>query len=117
MAEYGEVEVTGNDVVAFFVEVAAIVLLGVWGFRVGSGTLDQLLLGIGIPALATTLWALFAAPKCYYDHAMTRLLVKVLVLGGAVLAAFVVLPLGWAVAFAVMVALNTALLYIGPFAR
>jgi hypothetical protein len=117
MPEHTEVAVTGNDAVAFFVEVAAIVLLGVWGFHVGSDTVDRLILGIGMPAMATTLWALFAAPKCYYDHAATRALVKVLVLGGAVLAAFVVLPVGWAVAFAVVVALNTALLYVGPFAR
>lgn len=117
MTQNREVEVTGNDAVAFFVEVAAIVVLGVWGFHVGSDTLDHVTLGIGVPALATTLWALFAAPKCYYDHPTTRLLVKILVLGGAALAAFVVLPLGWALAFAVLVALNTVLLYVGPFAR
>lgn len=117
MAPTSAHDVTANDAVAFFVEIAAIVLLSVWGFRVGQNTLDRLLLGVGVPACAIALWALFAAPKAVFDRGWTRLLVKILVLGGAALAGFAVLPLGWAVAFALVVVANTALLYVGPFAR
>lgn len=46
-----------------------------------------------------------------------EVVVKVLVLGAGVLAGFAVLPTGFAVAFAVLVAVNTVLLYVGPFAR
>ena len=35
----------------------------------------------------------------------------------AALASFTLLPVGWAIAFAILVAANTLLLYVGPFAR
>jgi hypothetical protein len=46
-----------------------------------------------------------------------RLSVKVLVLGAAALASFTLLPIGWAIAFTILVTVNTVLLYVGPFAR
>ena len=46
-----------------------------------------------------------------------RLTVKVLVLGAAALASFTLLPVGWAIAFTILVVANTLLLYVGPFAR
>ena len=45
------------------------------------------------------------------------LTVKVVVLGAAALASFTLLPVGWAIAFTILVAANTLLLYVGPFAR
>lgn len=117
MAEPSTREITANDAVAFFVELTAVVLLSIWGFRTGADTLDSLLLGLGVPATAIALWALFAAPKAAYDREGSRLAVKLLVLGGSVVASFAVLPIGWAVAYALLVAVNTALLYVGPFAR
>jgi len=110
-------EITVNDIVAFFVEVAAILALGVWGFRAGSGTVTTLLLGLGIPAVAIALWSLFAAPKSVFTMPMAGLAVKVLVLGAAALASFTLLPVGWAIAFTVLVTVNALLLYVGPFAR
>lgn len=108
--------VTGNDAVAFFVEVAAAAVLGIWGYRSGSGA-TAVLLAVAVPASAMVLWGLFAAPKARFDRFGSRLLVKVLVLGGAVVAGFRVLPMPWARALAVVVAVNTLLLYVGPFAR
>ena len=35
----------------------------------------------------------------------------------AALASFTLLPVGWAIACAILVAANTLLLYVGPFAR
>jgi hypothetical protein len=39
------------------------------------------------------------------------------VLGAGVVAGFLVLPTGWAVAFAVVVVDNLVLMYVGPLAR
>jgi len=110
-------DINFNDVVAFLVEIAALVALGAWGFRSGSSPLQSWLLGLGIPTVAIVLWALFAAPRAVYDVYPAELAVKVLVLGGGVLAAFTLVPIGWAIAFAILVAVNTILLYVGPFAR
>ena len=117
MAQVDANDITVNDVVAFLVEVAAILVLGVWGFHAGSGLVPKLLLGLGTPAVAIALWSLFAAPRSVFDVSAARLTVKVLVLGGAALASFTLLPIGWAVAFTILVAVNTILLYVGPFAR
>lgn len=115
--EAGAKVITVNDVVSFFVEVAAILALSAWGFRAGSGLVPKLLLGFGIPAAAIGLWAMFASPRSVFAVPGARLTVKVLVLGGAVLASFTLLPIGWAIAFTIVVAVNTVLLYVGPFAR
>jgi len=109
--------ITANDVVAFFVEVAAIFSLSVWGFHTGSGVVTRMLLGLGTPAAAIALWSLFAAPRSVFAMPAARLAVKVLVLGAAALASFTLLPVGWAIAFTILVAANTLLIYVGPFAR
>ena len=110
-------DVTVNDAVAFVVEVAVLALLAVWGFRAGESRTTSLLLGVGLPAIATLVWGVFAAPRSRVDVLAVEVVVKVLVLGAGVLAGFAVLPAGFAVAFAVLVAVNTLLLYVGPFAR
>ena len=117
MAQGGANDITVNDAVAFLVELAALLVLGVWGFSIGSGLIPRVLLGLGTPAAAIALWSLFAAPRSVYDVPAASVSVKVLVLGGAALVSFTLLPVGWAVAFTVIVVTNTALLYVGPFAR
>jgi hypothetical protein len=74
-------------------------------------------LAIGLVVLASVAWGLFAAPRARFRIPWVTLLVKVLVLGAAVAAGFTILPLAWAVAFAVVVVLNLVLMYVGPFAR
>lgn len=110
-------DVTANDVVAFVVEVAAVVVLAMWGYGMGSGSFTKVLLAVAVPALASALWACFAAPKAVFRVPAAAVAVKVLVLGGAALASFAVLPLGWAIAFALVVVVNTVLTWVGPFAR
>jgi hypothetical protein len=117
MAQTVAEDITVNDVVAFLVEVAAILSLGAWGFHAGSGFVAKLLLGLGTPTAAIALWSLFAAPRSVFAMPAARLVVKVLVLGAAALASFTLLPAGWAIAFTILVAANTFLLYVGPFAR
>lgn len=110
-------EVNANDVLAFLVELAALAVLCAWGFHVGGTTAVRLLLGIGLPLLAAVAWGLVAAPRARYDVPALRLITKLVVLGGAAAASFGVLPLGAAVAFAVVVAANVVLMYVGPFAH
>jgi hypothetical protein len=73
--------------------------------------------GVLVPAAAVTLWGLFAAPRAVVQVPVLAVLTKVVVLGSAVGAAFVVLPLAWAVVVAGLVVVNTALTWVGPFAR
>jgi hypothetical protein len=51
------------------------------------------------------------------ESAAAGLVTKVVVLGAGVVAGFVVLPLPWALVVAVVVAVNTLLMYVGPYAR
>jgi hypothetical protein len=110
-------DVNANDVVALLVEIAVVVLLAVAGFRSGGPRVAGVLLGVGLPVVAVVLWGAFAAPRARVDNASLRLAVKVLVLGAGVVAGFLVLPTGWAVAFAVVVVVNLVLMYVGPLAR
>src|ERR1035437_9192832 len=90
MAQVGASDITVNDVVAFLVELAAILALSAWGFRAGSGLVPKVLLGLGTPAAAIALWNMFAAPRSVFAVPAARLSVKVLVLGAAALASFTV---------------------------
>lgn len=112
-----EIDVNANDVVAFLVEVAVLVLLGIAGARLGSSTATSVVLAVLLPLAAAVLWGLFAAPRARVESAAARLATKVAVLGAGVVAAFYVLPTVWAIAVAVVVVVNTLLMYVGPFAR
>jgi hypothetical protein len=109
--------VNANDVVAFLVEILVLVLLAVAGFSASGSTALQVLLGIGLPVAAAVLWGLFAAPRARVSSDPLRLATKVLVLGAGVVAGFLVLPVAWAVAVAVVVGVNLLLMYVGPMAR
>ena len=110
-------DVNANDVVAFVVEVAVFVLLGVAGAQLGGTTSTSVVLAVVFPLAAAVVWGLFAAPRARVHSAPLRLATKVVVLGAGILAAFYVLPTVWAVAVAVVVVANTTLMYVGPFAR
>lgn len=109
--------VNANDVVAFGVEILAVVLLAVWGSTLGTTTAAHVLGGVLVPTVAVILWGLFAAPRAVVQVPVLGVLTKVVVLGGAAVAAFAVLPLAWAVVVAVVVVVNTVLTWFGPFAR
>ncbi len=111
------VDVNVNDVVAFLIEIAALVMLAVAGARTGGSAIERIALATVLPAVAIALWALFAAPRARMESPALRLLTKIVVLGAGVVAAFVVVPTGWAVAIAVVVAVNLLLMYVGPLAR
>lgn len=98
-----------NELLAFLLELAALAALAWWGFSTGEGA-TPFLLGLGTPALAITLWSLFAAPKARLRPGLPLvLLVKALVLGGGAAAVYGVGHPEAAVATAVLVTANTAM--------
>ncbi|MFZ4267128.1 YrdB family protein [Streptomyces arboris] len=97
-----------NEVLAFLLELAAVGCLSWWGFTAVDGVLPSVLLGLGVPAAAVTLWGLFAAPRARFRPPLAGVLaVKVLVLGGGAAAVYGVGHPVAAGVFAVVLALNT----------
>lgn len=112
-----ELDVNVNDVVALVVEIGMLVLLGVAGAGLGGSTVTSVVLAVILPLAAAVLWGLFAAPRARVRSRPLELATKAVVLGGGMVAGFLVLPLPWAVTFAVVVVANTLLMYVGPLAR
>lgn len=110
-------EVNANDVLALLIEVVALALLGVWGWQAGAGAATGLLLAIVVVGAAVAVWGLFASLRARFRSPARTLAVKVVVPGGAVLAAFAVIRPAWAAVFAAVAVANTVLMYLGPFAR
>lgn len=46
----------------FLLEIAALISLGIWGWYVGEGWV-RLLLAVGLPIIAATIWATFRVPN------------------------------------------------------
>ena len=110
-------DVNANDLVAFAVEVLAVVLLAVWGAHLGDSTVTHVLGGVLVPGAAIVLWGLFAAPRARVRVPVLVVATKVLVLGAAVLAAWSLLPPVWAALVTVVVVVNTLLMWVAPFAH
>lgn len=110
-------DVTPNDVLAFAVEMAALVALSAWGFRTGTTRTTSWLLGLGTPLAAAAAWGLFAAPQARFDVPAVAVVTKVVVLGGALAAARTLLSTTTWVVVALVVIANTVLLYVGPWTR
>ncbi|WP_409061926.1 YrdB family protein [Streptomyces sp. SYP-A7185] len=99
-----------NEGLAFLLEVVALVLLAWWGWQSVDALVPRLLLTVAAPAAAATLWGLFAAPKARIPVPLAGVLaVKALVFGAAVAALYAMGRHGWALAFGVVVAVNTTL--------
>ncbi|MFF8499617.1 YrdB family protein [Streptomyces anulatus] len=99
---------TANEVLAFLLELVAIGCLAWWGFTAVDGVLVSVLLGLGVPAAAMTLWGLFAAPRARFRPPLAGVLtVKALVLGGSAAAVYGTGHPVVAGVFAVVLALNT----------
>ena len=98
-----------NLAIAFLLELCALAALGYWGVWVGGSLLTKTALGIGAPLLAAILWGVFAAPRGTDTGALVGLVVKVIVFGSAVAALYTTDHRGLAIAFAVIVLLNSLL--------
>ena len=51
----------------FVLELCAFVALGYWGARAGDSLTASIVLAVGAPLAAMTVWALFVAPKARLD--------------------------------------------------
>ena len=98
-----------NLAIAFLLELCALAALGYWGVWVGSGPLIKIALGIGAPLCAAVLWGLFAAPRAPVSVPLVGLGVKAIVFGSAVAALYTTGHRGLAIAFAVIVLVNSLL--------
>jgi hypothetical protein len=57
---------SANLALRFLLEVGALLGLGAWGFGADRGLVVKLVLGLGAPLLAATVWAMFGAPAAAF---------------------------------------------------
>lgn len=88
--------------VRFALELGAIAALAYWGFKTGDGAVTKMVLGLGAPAVAIALWALFVSPKARYGGGITRAIFELVVFAAAVAALAAADKTGLAIAFAVI---------------
>jgi len=76
-----------NLVFRFVLELVVLVALFLWGVSVSGDLIVQVVLGLGAPALALTVWGLFVAPKASRRLPdPQRLALEIVVFGAGVLA-------------------------------
>ena len=100
-----------NDVLRFALELSMLAALAYSGFEIGDGV-GGWALGLGLPALAATLWGILLAPKSQRrvgDPA--RLAMEVLIFGGAVAALLVAGHDGLALVLGALVAIHLGLTF------
>jgi hypothetical protein len=99
-----------NLALAFFLELGVLAALAYWGFQTGQGTIVRFALGIGAPAVAIVVWALFGSPQAMWHlDGIYRVLLEVIFFGSAAVALFVAGQHVLGVAFALVFVLNTVL--------
>jgi hypothetical protein len=80
------VKIGANDVLRLVLELFAIVTLAIWGFAVWPLPWN-IVVGIGAPAVAILLWALFRSPKAVlHVDPFVKALVELVVMGSAAFA-------------------------------
>ena len=101
-----------NLVVKFLLELAALAAFGLWGASIASGVW-AVLLAIGLPVVVAILWGRFAAPRARRQLPLRlRAPFELAVFALAALALWQAGSLAWAAAFAVIAAVNAALLTV-----
>jgi hypothetical protein len=102
---------TVNLVARLAVELAALGSLSCWGFHLARGTAVRIAAGIGAPLIAAVLWALFASPNTHIPvNGATKTAVQLLVFAAAASALVRLGRTHLAIAFAVLAAVNAALM-------
>jgi Protein of unknown function (DUF2568) len=77
--------------------------------RTGGGLVTKTALGIGAPLFAAVLWGLFAAPRAAVSVPLVGFLVEVVVFGSAAVALFATGHRVLAIAFVLLVSVNSVL--------
>lgn len=100
-----------NMTLRFVLELCTLAALGYWGFTTGSGTIGKVVLGLGAPILAAALWGAFVAPKAVRPlHDPAKLLIELVVFGGAAAGLFAAEQPFWAGVLLVVYGINRWLL-------
>jgi hypothetical protein len=101
-----------NLALAFFLELCVLAALGYWGFQTGQGTIARIGLGIGAPAVAVVVWALFGAPNSAWRLQGSWLLtLRVVFFGSAAVALFTAGQRVLGVVFGLVFVVNLVLIY------
>ncbi len=102
-----------NLALRFVLEICVLIALGYWGFTTHTETLPKILFGIGVPLIAALIWGVFVAPASNrrLDDPL-RLLVEIVIFAAAALALAAADQPTIAIAFAVIAAINMALIRI-----
>ena len=98
-----------NIVLAFLLELCALGALGYWGVRTGDGPVAKVALGLGALLFAAVLWGLFAAPRATISVPLVGFLVELAVFGSAAVALFATGYRVLAVAFVILLVVNSVL--------
>lgn len=81
--QHAPLKVGANDVLRFLLELFAIVSLAIWGFT-GWPLPWNIVVGIGAPAIAILLWALFRSPRAVlHVDPFVKAIVEIVVMGSA----------------------------------
>ena len=103
--------VTPNDVLRFFLELAALASLAYWGFSEFGGV-EQWVIGLGAPLLVAVVWGRFMSPKASHPTVdPVRVLIEFAVFGSGVAALVAAGATVLAVIFAVLAALHLVLTF------
>ncbi len=101
-----------NAALAFFLELGVLAALGYWGFQTGQGTIARIGLGIGAPAVAVVVWALFGAPNSAWRlQGSWLLMLRVVFFGSAAVALFTAGQRVPGVVFGLVFVVNLVLIY------
>jgi hypothetical protein len=102
-----------NLAIRLLLEICALIAVGYWGFKTGSGWLLKILFGIGAPILIAVLWGMFGAPKSVYPfQGLAFLGLEFIVYGSGVLALFLTGSNSLAWIFALLLIVNKIFLVI-----
>ena len=101
-----------NAALAFFLELGVLAALGYWGFQTGQGTIARIGLGIGAPAVAVVIWALFGALNSARRlQGSWLLMLRVVFFGSAAVALFTAGQRVLGVVFGLVFVVNLVLIY------
>lgn len=102
-----ELRIGPNDILRFLLELFAFVSLGIWGFTAFPLPWPGLLVGLGAPALAILVWALFVSPKAVFRiDVFGKALVEIAVFSSAAIGWWMLGQPVVAIVFAVVAAVS-----------
>jgi hypothetical protein len=99
----------------FLLELAALIMVAIWGFRAGTGWWQQISLGILLPLLLAVVWAVFRVPKDPGNAIVAipgpvRLALELAILGGAAASFYAAGYPRWSIAFAAAIIIDYGLM-------